>query len=176
MLTFGKTDMPSILMRYATPFITGLFLVSLISGIALFFHWGPGQFHGIHEWLSMVLILPFLLHLWKNWRPMVLYFKRVPMAVALVVSLAASLAFFIPLGTSGGERGAPPQVALIQMVTKAKPAQVAALVGKSEEDIISTLKAAGFAAAASDLSLAEIARSSGKSDRELLGQVTALGR
>ncbi len=43
--------------RYATPFITGLFLVSLISGIALFFHVGPGGFHGMHEWLSMLLIL-----------------------------------------------------------------------------------------------------------------------
>lgn len=167
--------MPSILARYATPFITGLFLVSLISGIALFFHWGPGQFHGIHEWLSMVLILPFLLHVWKNWRPMVLYFKRAPMVIALLVSLAASLAFFMPLGSSGGQRSAPPQVALIQMVAKAKPAQLAALVGKKEDEILAALKTAGFAAAAPDLSLGDIARSSGKSDRDLIMQVAALG-
>lgn len=32
--------MTAIFMRYATPLITTLFLVSLISGIALFFHVG----------------------------------------------------------------------------------------------------------------------------------------
>ena len=53
--------MPAILNRYATPLITGLFLVSMISGIALFFHWGSAWFHGMHEWLSMVLIVPFVL-------------------------------------------------------------------------------------------------------------------
>ena len=62
--------MKSILYRYATPFTTGLFLVSLVSGVALFFHVGPAAFHGMHEWLSMVLILPFVLHMWRNWRPM----------------------------------------------------------------------------------------------------------
>ena len=67
--------MSKILSKYATPFTTGLFLVSLISGIALFFHFGPSAFHGMHEWLSMVLILPFVLHIWKNWRPFVCYFK-----------------------------------------------------------------------------------------------------
>lgn len=63
--------MKPLLLRYATPFISGLFLVSLISGIALFFHLGNATFRGMHEWLSMVLILPFVLHLWKNWRPLV---------------------------------------------------------------------------------------------------------
>lgn len=61
--------MTGFLRRYATPFITSLFLVSLVSGIALFFHVGAGWFHEMHEWLSMVLILPFFLHVWKNWRP-----------------------------------------------------------------------------------------------------------
>ncbi|HSO47757.1 MAG TPA: DUF4405 domain-containing protein [Rhizobiaceae bacterium] len=60
--------MPNLLMRYATPLTSGLFAVSLISGVALFFHLGQAAFHGMHEWLSMVLILPFALHLWKNWR------------------------------------------------------------------------------------------------------------
>ncbi len=37
--------MTKALSRFATPFITGLFLVSLLSGIALFFHVGPGSVH-----------------------------------------------------------------------------------------------------------------------------------
>ena len=68
--------MRTTLLRYATPLITGLFLVSLVSGIALFFHVGSAYFHSMHEWLSMVLIAPFILHIWKNWRAFLNYFKR----------------------------------------------------------------------------------------------------
>ncbi|WP_165218839.1 DUF4405 domain-containing protein [Affinirhizobium pseudoryzae] len=168
--------MASLFLRYATPLITGLFLVSLISGVALFFHWGPGAFHGIHEWLSMVLILPFVLHLWKNWRPMTAYFKRAPMAIALGLSLLASLAFFIPLGSGSGQKGAPPQVAILQLISAAKPAQIASLVGRTEEEVITVLKEKGFAAAAADRSMGDIAQSSGKSDRDLITQVASLRR
>jgi Domain of unknown function (DUF4405) len=164
----------ALLLRYATPLITGLFLVSLVSGIALFFHWGPGEFHGIHEWLSMVLILPFGLHVWKNWRPMVGYFKRPPMAIALALSLAATLAFFMPLGGAGEAGGAPPQVAIMQMLAKAKPSQIAALTGQAEQDVIDRLKGKGFSAASSELSMSEIAKASGRGDRELMMQIAAL--
>ncbi|MCY1669166.1 DUF4405 domain-containing protein [Rhizobium sp. SL86] len=168
--------MANLLLRYATPLITGLFLVSLVSGIALFFHWGPMAFHGIHEWLSMVLILPFVLHLWKNWRPMTAYFKRAPMAIALALSLLASLAFFIPLGSGNGQKGAPPQVAILQLISAAKPSQIASLVGRTEEEVISFLKDKGFAAAAADRSMGDIAQSSGKSDRDLMVHVASLRR
>lgn len=93
--------MTNVFNRYATPLITGLFLVSLISGIALFLHIGPAGFHGMHEWLSMVLILPFALHVWKNGRPMLANFRRAPMVVALVLSTVAALAFLVP--PSGGQ-------------------------------------------------------------------------
>lgn len=166
--------MASLLLRYATPLITGLFLVSLISGVALFFHWGPGAFHGIHEWLSMVLILPFVLHLWKNWRPMTAYFKRAPMAIALGLSLLASLAFFIPFGAGNGQTGAPPQVAILQLIAAAKPAQIAALVGRNEDEVIALLKERGFVAASAQRSMHDIAQSSGKSDRDLVAQVASL--
>ena len=73
--------MKALLLKYATPFIAGLFLVSLVSGVALFFHVGNATFHGMHEWLSMVLILPFVLHLWKNWKPLFAYLSGAPMAI-----------------------------------------------------------------------------------------------
>ena len=98
--------MSSLLYRYATPFTTGLFLVSLVSGLALFFHVGPSGFHGMHEILSLVLILPFGLHIWRNWRPMVSYLKRGPMALALGASVIAAGLFLIPSGE--GAAGGPP--------------------------------------------------------------------
>jgi len=47
--------MTNVFNRYATPLITGLFLVSLISGIALFLHIGPPQFQLAHRVMSQSL-------------------------------------------------------------------------------------------------------------------------
>jgi hypothetical protein len=161
--------MQASLHRYATPFITGLFLVSLVSGIALFFHIGPGAFHGMHEWLSIVLILPFLLHLWKNWRSFSNYFSRTPMAVALAISLAAALYYFIPTSHPEGRRaGGPPQIAFASVILKNPPSQVASLLGKQTEDLVTGLQMDGFSAASSDLSTTEIASRSGKNEAELV--------
>ena len=87
--------MLSFFQRYSTPFITGFFLISLISGVALFVHVGPAGFRSMHEILSMVLIVPFVAHLWKNWRPLMGYFKRSPMVIALVISAIAAAVFLI---------------------------------------------------------------------------------
>ncbi len=51
--------------RFATPLTAGLFLISAISGTALFFHWAPGTFHEMHEWLSLVLLAAFAFHLYE---------------------------------------------------------------------------------------------------------------
>ncbi|OWX99736.1 MULTISPECIES: DUF4405 domain-containing protein [unclassified Thioclava] len=135
--------MPAILNRYATPLITGLFLVSLVSGIALFFHWGSAWFHGMHEWLSMVLIVPFGLHIWKNWRPMSCYLKRAPMALALALSLVAALAFALPsvIGPENGARRGPPQFAIAQALFDAPLSEAAPVLGMSGTDAAAKLGA-----------------------------------
>lgn len=165
--------MPSFLSRYATPFTTGLFLVSLVSGIALFFHYGTSAFREMHEWLSMVLILPFVLHVWKNWRPFLMYFKRLPMAIALAASLVAGLVFAWPAITGSGA-GTNPQMAMIALVTHATPATVAPLFGQTEDVFIATLKEKGFTAAETGKTLVDIATASGKGERDVVITLTAL--
>lgn len=158
--------MAQVFSRYSTPFITGLFLVSLVSGIALFFHVGPGGFHGMHEWLSMVLILPFVLHLWKNWRPMTGYFRHMPMAVALVVSALAAGAFLAPTGartTAGG----PPQFQLAHLVLTQPLKDVAPAVGLAPDALTDQLTAAGYTVADSSQRLTDIASASGKTEAEM---------
>ena len=166
--------MPAFLNRYATPLTTGLFLVSLISGIALFFHWQSGWFHSMHEILSMLLIAPFILHIWRNWRPMTSYLRHAPMAIALVLSLGAALAFAIPAATAtgAGGRGGPPQMALVQKMLAAPLPDVAPVLGLSADALADKLEAAGFTLPAPGASLAEIAKASGRSTVEIAGPVT----
>ncbi|EKF59562.1 hypothetical protein QWE_10077 [Agrobacterium albertimagni AOL15] len=167
--------MPNIFSRYATPFTTGLFLVSLISGIALFFHTGTAAFREMHEWLSMVLILPFVLHVWKNWRPFLAYFKRLPMALSLGVCLVAGLAFAWPAitGTATGAAGNP-AFAMINVVAGGTPAQVAPLLGRGEADVIAALKLAGFTVADATTPLSAIAAASEKDTMALMATLAAL--
>jgi hypothetical protein len=99
--------MRSLVMKFATPLIVGLFLVSLISGIALFAHVGGNLFRGMHIWLSMVLILPFVLHVWKNWRAMTVYFRQWAFGLSMVASLAAALVFVANANQGGWRQQAP---------------------------------------------------------------------
>lgn len=166
--------MKSLLMRYATPFITGLFIVSLISGIGLFLHLGPAGFRGMHEWLSMLLILPFGLHLWKNWRAMLAYFKRSPMAIALALSLAAALPFLIP--TTGDRADGPPQFQLAHRLLGQPAPAVAAALGIPEAALTTALTQAGIPLAPADQPLSQAATAAGKSETILAEVLLGLGK
>lgn len=166
--------MPPLFHRYATPLMTGLFLISLITGIALFFHTGPAAFRGAHEWLSMLLILPFFLHLWRNLRPMLGYLRRAPMALSLALSVLLTGFFFLPAG-GAGERGGPPQFQLAHRVMTATPEKAADVFGLTPEDFVTRLQAAGFAAASADQPLTAIATGAGKSEAELAAALNAFG-
>ena len=162
--------MSNLFNRYATPLITGLFLVSLISGLALFFHIGPSGFHGMHEILSLVLILPFGLHLWKNWRPMLGYFRRAPMVVALALSTLAAGAFLIP--TDSATAGGPPQFQLFNRIMAQPLQQSAPALGADAATLTSALVAAGYTVA-EGASLAEIATASGKTEADVAAVLLA---
>ena len=164
--------MPSILQRYATPLTAGLFLVSLISGVALFFHVWPSVFHSMHVWLSMVLIAPFVLHLWRNWRPMISYLAKPAFSAAMAVCLVAALGFGFASASGGGRRGLA-QFALVQALTASTPAKLAPALGTDADTLVATLKARGFANAVVDAPLTNIAANSGKDNGELASALVA---
>ena len=154
--------MTSIFSRYATPLISGLFIVSLVSGVALFFHFGSSYFHGMHEWLSLVLILPFVLHLWKNWRPFKTYFKRGPMAVSLIASLAAAMVFVVPVLTSDDGAGGSPQRVVFDVMQNGSVANLAPLFGHDAESMKTALAGKGLVVESADRTVREVAEASGK--------------
>lgn len=153
--------------RYATPLTTGLFIVSTISGVALFFHFQAGLFHGMHEWLSMVLIVPFVLHVYKNWLPLTIYFKRNYMTLPLAVSLIAAIAFVAPSLMATGTGGDPLRVTM-QAVQTARIDDAARLYGADPAVILAKLKSNGFDTRGGDETLTALATRSGKSTRDAL--------
>ncbi len=162
--------MKDLLFKYATPLTTGLFFISLISGVFLFVHIG-GPLKGIHEWLSMVLIAPFVLHLWRNWRPFVAYFKRTPMMVALVAAVAMTVPFFV---LSGGPRSVPPYVQLSRTVLKGTPAELAPVLDVPAAEIVAALVSAGYAGASEEKSFEAIASESSKDSAAMIATLAAV--
>jgi hypothetical protein len=159
--------MKDALLRYATPSMTALFIVSLISGTLIFVHIGPNWLHGVHEWLSMLLFAPFVLHIWKNWRGFVNYFRRAPMPVSLAVSLLAVAAFAMaPSGDAEG-RGGPPQFTLAAAMVAATPTAVAPILGVTPDELVARLKEAGFVEADVQTPIKTSATASGKSVNDI---------
>lgn len=170
--------MPAFLNRYATPLITGLFLVSLVSGVALFFHFGQSTFHAMHEWLSMVLILPFALHLWKNWRPITCYLKRAPLWIALGASLMLALVFTLPLGLGApqpGPGGRPPQFAFAERMMQATPPEIAAVLGVEPAVLQAALATTAYAPP-EGATLSEIAAATGRSSSQVMTALLGAAR
>lgn len=161
---------------YATPLTAGLFFISLVSGVAIFVHVGDAYFHSMHEWLSMVLILPFVLHMWKNWRPFVSYFKRPPMAIALALSLVAAIAFVVPSLSGTSAAGGPPQMALFRTLLGSSAAKLAPALGTTGEELVTRLKAAGYTVESADETLNDVATKSGKESFDLLGVLSQPAR
>ena len=164
--------MSSFFNRYATPFITGFFLISLITGVALFVHIGPNAFREIHEILSLVLILPFAVHIWKNWRPMTAYFKHAPMVVALGLSVLACVPFFLSSET-GETRSGPPAFAFTAEAFTHSADEVAPLLGKTGDEVRAELTTAGYAFASPDQPLSEVAAAKGADSNAMLAVLMA---
>lgn len=164
--------MPSILQRYATPLTIGLFLISLISGVALFFHAAPSVFHSMHEWLSMLLIAPVGLHLWRNWQAMMNYLAKPAFSAAMAVCLVAALGFGFASTAAGGRHGSA-QFALLNALTTTTPAKLAPALGTDADQLVATLKMHGFAKAAADVTLTEIVANSDKDNGDLASALAA---
>ncbi len=150
------------LKTHGTTYTMGLFLVSTVSGVFLFFHLGTSIFHAMHEWLSMVLIVPVALHIWKNWTSLMTYFKRKVIYIPLLLSLAGGVVFAYPAltGPSGG--GGNPLRATVRAMQSGTIAQVAPLYRLTPDALAERLRAKGYTVSSLERTLAQVAKDSGR--------------
>ncbi len=165
--------MRDVLMRWATPLTAGLFLVSTVSGVALFLGWQPGAFHEMHEILSMVLLVPVVVHLWRNWRPLLGYFKRVAMPAALGLSVLAGLAFAWPSLTGGTAGRTNPAFALVAAAQTAPLADVAPILKIDAAMAAKRLADAGYGDVRPTDTIAGVAERNGAEPIAVLAKLTA---
>lgn len=151
--------------RYGTPLTAGLFTVSAVSGVALFFHWTPRTFHAMHEWLSMLLLAPFALHLAKNWKPLLAYARRKTLLVPLVLSLVVAVPFAL---STGKGRPGNPAIQTVALLTQASLADIAPVLQATPDELLQHLQQKGYKAVATSDTVAAIAAASQANANEVL--------
>lgn len=144
---------------WATPLVSGAFLLSSVTGILIFFHLDTGLNKTAHEWLGWALVAGAGFHLTSNFSA---FKKRLQQPVTkIIIGLFATILLlsFIPVK---GKEDSPSRVALEALIYS--PLSVVAQVARKDTDIlISDLKAEGLMITA-DQSIRDI--SSGDSELE----------
>lgn len=158
------------LFRYATPLTTWLFLISLVSGVALFLGVGTQYFREMHEILSLFLIVPFGLHVWRNWRTLMGYFRHPAMWISTVVCLAAAGAFVYEGASVSTDN---PRAVIFGALGNASVTALAALARTDEATVAERLKAIDVEVTSAEDTVAGLAKASGHDNFELLGVALA---
>ena len=155
--------------RFATPLTTGFFVVSMVSGVALFFHWAPALFHSMHEWLSVVLLVPFALHMWKNWGPLMGYIKRKSLYLPLLLSVLVAVPFVV--AGMGSKQEGNPAFAVVQLVTKAPLTDSAALFKNTPDELVARLRQRGLTVTSSSDTLSQVAQTAKMQPGQLIAEL-----
>lgn len=159
----------------ATPLTLGLFLISAVSGTALFFHWAQGTFHEMHEWLSMAFLLGFLLHLWRNWNGLARYVRHAALWIVLALCVVAALPFATQ-DSHGGPRGphgphGNPLFRAVGLLTTARLSALAPVLKTTPAALAANLRGHGFQLPGPDPTPSQIAAASGSQAEEVLFSV-----
>jgi hypothetical protein len=156
-------------LRYATALTTALFLVMAVSGVALFFRLQTVAFKELHAWLGLVLVTASGLHLWRNWPAMLGYIRRGALKYPLIAALTASSAFAYAGLTAPSKTD--PNRQLTAMFARAHLTEIAPLLHVDAEEIARKLRNRGFEVASTGQSLTEIAKASGRNEKEVIKTV-----
>ena len=157
------------LREWATPLTMGSFVISAVTGVAIFFHIRIGMVGPAHEWLSWFLVLGGIFHVVTNWKPVISYSSKPISASIIAVFLILSVLAFIPIG----EKKARP-LHLAGNALLDTSLQTVALVAKEDSrKLMEKLRGKGVLVENTEQTIQEIAVQSDKTGRVLLGLIFA---
>lgn len=158
-----------LLRDWATPLTIGVFVVSALTGLTMFFEADTGFGKLVHQWLGWVLVLAVVSHVVVNFASFRRHLtKGSGRWLVLALAVLAGATFFEPSMPAPPEEAAPepapeeesppdPVEELTATVLHAPLAEVAALANQSPDAVAAALRTAGFDVRDASQSLAEIA-------------------
>jgi len=156
---------------WATPLALGAFLVSALTGAALFFEVDTSTGKAAHQWLGWLLVLAIALHVSTSWGSFRAHLAGTRGRLIAGAFLLFALGAVIPLPEaaedaedeaggeqSGGDGAERPDgwPAAEYGLTHAPLRAVAAVAGRDVDAVLASLRSAGFEDAAAERSIDEL--------------------
>jgi hypothetical protein len=173
----GECAMKKFLARWGSTLIVWSFLVTAVTGVLLFLRVRAAPTEELHIWIGMLMLLAFILHVARNWKAFVGYFRKPPTYVAAVLTVVASVALAYPaLSGSATEDGPPGLRSMASISAAVAGAPLSAIAPLAQTDaagLIAELKQLGVPAGDPSATLKEVAAAAGKDANVLLASVLA---
>lgn len=167
MSTPERSSADELLRKYATQATAALAVVVGVTGVMMFFHLAKPQVEPMHEWLGMVFAAVAVLHALRHRRAFAAMLEQPRMRAISAVTVAAAIAFlaFTP------SKPANPFRMATEVVVRAPLADLAPLLGVSQQELTARLHSAGIAAADPHHSIESLAQAQGTDRIHLLAAV-----
>ncbi len=156
---------------WVTPLTVATGLITIVSGVLLFFHLSPGLTRSAHEMIGMAMVVAVGLHLALNYRAFLIYFRKpIGLGVMVLGAVATVASFAIP--TSSTRSGPEGMRAVFMSLNGARIETLADLAGKDTEAVLARLGAAGIEATGSQ-TLAALSNGDRAKQDKIIGLVFA---
>lgn len=137
--------------KLATSSTIGAFIVASLTGLLLFFEFGPGSVRATHEWISIFFLGAVGLHIYVNQKPFLNYFKRnnvAPLLAGLILGASIFIAAFNDIYAAE---------AVFQLALNSELEDVVFLFDANLSDAIDALQAEGIEIESPAQTIADIA-------------------
>lgn len=135
--------------KISAPWGSGFLLICALMGVALFFH-------PLHAWLSIVMLLPFVLHLIRNYPGMMQYARRGRLYAPLLIAFLAGAIFCI-VSVHKGASGRQVAMKVMNVMSTASLEAVAPLFHMDVDETLQRLKGRHLSVESSTQTIADIA-------------------
>ena len=158
------------LKTWATPFATGAFTISAVTGLLMFFHIEIGLVEPVHKWLSWLLMGSILAHAVSNWKHFTVYFSQKAGRGVIGVAAVVTILSLLPLsGQNKKEHGKEHQGKIALQALESSSLETIALVVKTTpQNLAGQLGKSGIIVKDNSLTVKEIAKINGKPDKAVL--------
>ncbi|HEY9081495.1 DUF4405 domain-containing protein [Magnetovibrio sp.] len=160
-----NTTFQTFLQKYATAATAATFMIVAVSGVLLFFHLGEAQLMGVHEWLGLTFVGAAVFHVTRHLKTFsTLLSKRRTHALFAVTAMIAA-AMIVPASFQSNTGN--PMKQFVGTASTAPIAVVAAMVGKTPQQLIVQFTQAGVDGVVPSQSLNDIAKAQQRDMRAL---------
>ena len=156
--------------EWITPFSAGMFLISAVTGVMLFFHLGVGLTHGVHEWISWALLAGVALHLAVNFAAIKKFLLN---ARGLAILSCCCVVLLFSSFSSGGGKGGSATGVMVDRLTGVPLTTLAQVAGVEVEQLRARLSEAGLTWQSDEQSLRDLVGGDRGRLMHLLGELLA---